>query len=199
MDQVVTGLTLFEFRMTYLLCHHAHLFTSNGGLGLIVHLFSNFFQEAHEVQKNQTQALQQRLRDLLRHDPVRTRRLTWHATQIISIAREKAVLALCKTTLIFTGYLYFLTAVRYGTLRGDGGLDRPVPLDGLPWSQDPDEVAEVEAWIQVGGPAAVGSIPDICDDGCFPTLKTSAIRTIQDLQPWELNKKFCKIIDSFPW
>ena len=163
-------------------------------------LFSNFFQEAQEIQRIQPQFLQQRLRDVLPQNPIRTRRLTWHAAQIVGIAHEKAVHALCKTTLVFTGYLYLLTTVRYGTLQGErSDSTTTVQLDRLPWSQDLHEVAEVETWIEMGGPAAVGLVSNICDGSCFPTLKANAVRTLQDLPTWELNRKFCKVIDAFPW
>ncbi|KEF62066.1 uncharacterized protein A1O9_00038 [Exophiala aquamarina CBS 119918] len=199
MKNPISASDLVHTHVTYLLCHHAHLFTSNSGLHLIVHLFSNFFQEAHEVQRKQTHALQQRLRNLLQRDPIRTRRLTWHAAQIVGIAHENAVHALCKTTLVFTGYLYLLTSVRYGNLQSNCDFDPPVQLDRLPWCQDSEEGAEVETWIEMGGPAAVGSVSNLCDKDCFQTLKANAIQTIQDLKTWQLNQKFCKIIDAFPW
>lgn len=152
-----------------------------------------------EVQKSRPQVLQQRLRELLQREPARTRKLIWHAAQIVGLARETSVHALCKTTYVFTGYLYILTAVRYGTLQDESKTGRTTRLDLLPWHQEHEEGNEVDDWIKNGGIAAVGQVDNICDANCFPILKSNAINTLREMHAWKLSEKFAKVIHAFPW
>lgn len=51
----------------------------------------------------------------------------------------------------------------------------------------------VVKWIEAGGPASSGSVPDIGAEGCVPAISTDAQEILKKLQCWGLAHKFTKV------
>lgn len=136
---------------------------------------------------------------LLNH-PRRTRKLLWHAAQIIAIANCYLVSAPCEILRIFMGYSFIMAFARYGTqLHRDvtswNDSTVIVQLDLL----NPSEVQRkaIMQWIDNGGPAGLASIENICSDACVSAVSQQAQAMMRRMRVWGLADKFGKILHHF--
>ena len=102
----------------------------------------------------------------LTHDPCKTRKLVWHAAQIIAVADEYVVSAPCEILRVSMGYLFIMAFARFGTHTHetvDVPEDEPVKLDNLRPTQSQQDA--MSRWIEYGGSASLASIDNLCSDG----------------------------------
>lgn len=52
-------------------------------------------------------------------------------------------------------------------------------------------------WISTGGPAGLGSVENVCSDGCVSPLSRDAQIIMQRLGYWVMDEKFSKILRIF--
>ena len=57
--------------------------------------------------------------------------------------------------------------------------------------------AAVTKWIEVGGPASIGSVKNIYSDGGLKAIGQEAQTMLRKMRFWGLAKKFIRILESF--
>lgn len=136
-----------------------------------------------------------KLRSIFARDVAAGRTLTWHAAQILAIANEYLVSAPCEIMRVFMGYVFIMAYSAYGPRTLAAERDHfavPVRLDLS--DQRPQQRQAIADWIRHGGLARVGSVGDICSDGCLTALSNDAQAMMQRLRCWGLAEKFTKIL-----
>lgn len=140
---------------------------------------------------------QMRLRSAFTQDAHKGRMLLWHAAQIVGIANEYLVSAPCEIMRVFMAYIFILAYSTYGPRFASSANDQvPLRLD-LPCHEHTSRRRSVADWVNTGGPAGLGSIKNVFDDGCVSNLSRDAQVIMQRLRCWGLAGKFCKILHVF--
>lgn len=179
-----------------LLCHYSHLYAANDVLDIIVYIVRNLISAASQ-QQDVVDVARERLKLTFASDPQTSRRLCWHAAQIVAITNEYLVSAPCEIMRVFMGYIFVVAYSAYGPIEpsSPGEDGQRVRLD-LP---DPrlSQRRDVMRWIQVGGPAGFGSVEDICAGNCVAALCRDAQSMMQKLQCWGLAERFTRMFQVF--
>lgn len=192
--------------MARLIYHYSHLYTTEDILDLVIFIVRNSattstFNPTNKQmppKSNDCEMAKSRLRYKLACDPRRTRKLVWHAAQIVAVADEYVVSAPCEILRVFMGYLFIMAFARYGTHAHemvDVQEFVPVKLDVPSPTQSQQE--GMSRWIEYGGAASLASIDNICSDRCVDTLNEQAQALLSKLRNWGLVDKFSKILDAF--
>ena len=138
-----------------------------------------------------------RLVATLSRDPQEARRLVYHAAQIAAVANDYLVSAPCEILRLFMGYTFLIVFAAYCPsgyrfqLRGAGAIQLDVPSHRIA------STADVDNWIAHGGPAAIGSVPNLFSDGGALAICRDAQAIMQRLKHWGLAEKFTKILQNF--
>lgn len=135
-----------------------------------------------------------RLSETFASDPQRSRRLLWHAGQIVAIANDYLVSAPCEIMRLFMGYIFIITFAKY--------CPRWPPVKGVTVHLDfsghtANQKTGVADWIQRGGTAKMGSSEDIFANGATLVIAQDAQAMLLRLRCWGLSEKFTKIVQSF--
>ncbi|KAF4498458.1 Vegetative incompatibility HET-E-1 [Fusarium agapanthi] len=175
-----------------LLCHYSHLCAANGVLDLILSIVRGLISTEPRVHDG-IKIARNRLKLTFARDPKTARRLCWHAAQIVAIANEYLVSAPCEIMRVFMGYIFIIAYSAYGdhTRSSPMEVTQSVRLDLH--DQNLSHRRVVVKWIEVGGPASSGSVPDIGTNGCVPAISTDAQEILKKLQCWGLAHKFTKV------
>ncbi|EWZ29228.1 hypothetical protein FOZG_17097 [Fusarium oxysporum Fo47] len=183
---------LTSYNIASLLCHYSHLCAANGVLDLILSIVRGLISMEPRVHDG-IKVARNRLKLTFAGDPKTARRLCWHAAQIVAIANEYLVSAPCEIMRVFMGYIFIIAYSAYGdhTRSSPIRVTQSVRLDLH--DQNLSHRRVVVKWIEVGGPASSGSVPDIGTDGCVPAISTDAQEILKKLQCWGLAHKFTKV------
>ncbi|KAF5574202.1 hypothetical protein FPCIR_13699 [Fusarium pseudocircinatum] len=183
---------LTSYNIASLLCHYSHLCAANGVLDLILSIVRGLISTEPRVHDG-IKVARNRLKLTFARDPKTARRLCWHAAQIVAIANEYLVSAPCEIMRVFMGYIFIIAYSAYGdhTRSSPMEVTQSVRLDLH--DQNLSHRRVVVKWIEVGGPASSGSVPDIGADGCVPAISTDAQEILKKLQCWGLAHKFTKV------
>ncbi|KAF5700769.1 hypothetical protein FGLOB1_10561 [Fusarium globosum] len=183
---------LTSYNIASLLCHYSHLCAANGVLDLILSIVRGLISTEPRVHDGIKMA-RNRLKLTFARDPKTARRLCWHAAQIVAIANEYLVSAPCEIMRVFMGYIFIIAYSAYGdhTRSSPMEVTQSVRLDLH--DQNLSHKRVVVRWIEVGGPASSGSVPDIGADGCIPAISSDAQEILKKLQCWGLAHKFTKV------
>ncbi|VTT68876.1 unnamed protein product, partial [Fusarium fujikuroi] len=183
---------LTSYNIASLLCHYSHLCAANGVLDLILSIVRGLISTEPRVHDGIKMA-RNRLKLTFARDPKTARRLCWHAAQIVAIANEYLVSAPCEIMRVFMGYIFIIAYSAYGdhTRSSPMEVTQSVRLDLH--DQNLSHRRVVVRWIEVGGPASSGSVPDIGADGCIPAISSDAQEILKKLQCWGLAHKFTKV------
>ena len=173
-------------------------------MDLVVYIFRNSSRKGIEPIKSELSKVKEHLRYVFVQNPMETRRLVYHAASIIGIARECTIFTPCETMRVFMGLAFLLAFNRFFPFH-QGVTNDPVDdtrssafkLDKLPWECKSDPSDRIAHWVECGGPASLGPVPNICDPQSFDVLKAFALKTIQDLRVWGLAGKFYRTMKSF--
>ncbi|KAF5579560.1 uncharacterized protein FSUBG_13596 [Fusarium subglutinans] len=185
---------LTSYNIASLLCHYSHLCAANGVLDLILSIVRGLISTEPRVHDG-IKVARNRLKLTFARDPKTARRLCWHAAQIVAIANEYLVSAPCEIMRVFMGYIFIIAYSAYGdhshTRSSTMEVTQSVRLDLH--DQNLSHRRVIVKWIEVGGPASTGSVPDIGTDGCVPAISTDAQEILKKLQCWGLAHKFTKV------
>ncbi|KAF5585063.1 heterokaryon incompatibility protein het-E-1 [Fusarium pseudoanthophilum] len=183
---------LTSYNIASLLCHYSHLCAANGVLDLILSIVRGLISTEARVHDG-LKVARNRLKLTFARDPKTARRLCWHAAQIVAIANEYLVSAPCEIMRVFMGYIFIIAYSAYGDHTRSSPIEvtQSVRLDLH--DQNLSHRRVVVKWIEVGGPASSGSVPDIGADGCVPAISTDAQEILKKLQCWGLAHKFTKV------
>lgn len=151
---------------------------------------------SHGPEKDKGVAIaRRRLSSTMKADKKRTRRLLWHAGQIVAVANEFLVSAPCEIMRLFMAYIFIVAYVKYSpsSLRSVDGIQVRLDIN----CRSMEQKKAIMQWIQTGGPAQIGSAEDIFADGSTGLITRDAQNIFQRLRSWGLAEKFAKILQSF--
>lgn len=136
-----------------------------------------------------------RLTTAMKADRKRTRRLLWHAGQIVAVANEFLVSAPCEIMRLFMAYIFILSYAKYCPPSSKAVHGIRVRLDLS--SRQTEQRKAISEWVQIGGPAQIGSAEDIYAKGATALITKDAQNIFQRLRTWGLAEKFAKILHCF--
>lgn len=147
------------------------------------------------------EAAKHRLTAKFTSDPSRTRKLVWHAAQILAVANQYLVSAPCEILRVFMGSIFLMAFAKYSGDPEYSGLGRDdfpyVKLDEIENTTKGSQSPLIHDWISHGGPAYITAIDDIY---CERFASHVSIRTqdlLQRIQYWGLSRKFIRILQIF--
>ncbi|KAF4334957.1 hypothetical protein FBEOM_11214 [Fusarium beomiforme] len=183
---------LTSYNIASLLCHYSHLCAANGVLDLILSIVRGLISSEPQRYTG-IDVARNRLKMTFAKDPKTARRLCWHAAQIVAIANEYLVSAPCEIMRVFMGYIFIIAYSTYGehSRAAPNEVAQGVRLDLH--DQNLSHRRVVVRWIEKGGPATVGSVPDVGVDGCIPAISNDAQEILKKLKCWGLAHKFTKV------
>jgi hypothetical protein len=180
-----------------LILHYSHLHAYGDLLDLLIYVVRSSVQSPPTDPVSIGSATQKLVAGL-GNNPQGSRRLAWHAAQIVATALKFLVPAPCEILRVFMGYTFLMAFAKHGPHGGcfpcQGTADK---LDGVSLDVTQATVKHkeaVERWIEHGGPAVVDPIGDICDIGAFSKIRQQALQTMGSLRHWGLAEKFTKIL-----
>lgn len=169
---------------------------------LVVYIVRNIAAAQHDQMNiHLIEAAKHRLTAKFTSDPSRTRKLVWHAAQILAVANQYLVSAPCEVLRVFMGSIFLMAFAKYG-----GNLDySEFGRDGFPCVRLDDienttkrcQSPLINDWISHGGPAYITGIDDIY---CETFANHVSFRTqdlLQRIQYWGLSRKFIRILQIF--
>lgn len=148
------------------------------------------------------QAAKHRLAAKFTSNPSRTRKLVWHAAQILAIANQYLVSAPCEILRVFMGSIFLMAFAKYSNndpyyseLEKD---DFPyVKLDEIENTTKGSQSPLISDWIQHGGPAYITGIDDIYCESFASHVSNRTQGLLQRIQYWGLSRKFVRILQIF--
>ena len=176
-----------------LLCHYSHMYAADDIMDMILYIVRKAVSQPSDSDKSVI-VVRRRLAAAMKGDRKRTRRLLWHAGQIVAVANEFLVSAPCEIMRLFMAYIFILAYSKHGPVSSKRSRDM-VRLDLS--SRQRQLQQEVEDWIQLGGPAQVGSALDVHAQGATALITGDAQAIFQRLRTWGLAEKFAKILQCF--
>ncbi|KAK9474158.1 fungal-specific transcription factor domain-containing protein [Dipodascopsis tothii] len=191
-------LDMIHLNMTCLIAHYSHLYTAREIMDLVITLAGSSASKRDDAVE--------RLQVIFALDPIHSRRLAWHAAQIIAIARQYVIKTPCETMRVFLAGLFLYTFARYFPVGKPQGKDTGVRLDrissirhNLPsphaspregLTSEPD----VESWFLWGGPAAFISLGDICGPDAPAQVIKIVMDTLRRMKSWGVGNKFTRVL-----
>ncbi|OAA56339.1 Transcription factor [Niveomyces insectorum RCEF 264] len=197
LQQPTSTADLISFNIASLVCHYSHLFTAHDMLDIVLYLVRSAASTGSKRGKG-IQVAERELQSAFARDPRQARRLVQHAAQIAAVAGDYLVSAPCEIMRVFMGYIFVIAFAKYFPR----GAALPYPdgaaaarLDILPHQLQSTDA--VNAWVENGGPASMGSVPDILADDAALAISCDARKMLQKLKCWGLAEKFTKILQIF--
>ncbi|KAL6799689.1 fungal-specific transcription factor domain-containing protein [Trichoderma sp. SZMC 28012] len=188
---------LISYNISGLLCNYSHLYAAEDIMDAIIYIVRHHISQDCSKSLYNVEVAQMRLRSAFTQDAQKGRMLLWHAAQIVGIANEYLVSAPCEIMRVFMAYIFILAYSTYGPRFASSANDQvPLRLD-LPCHENTSQKRSVTDWVGTGGPAGLGSIKNVFDDGCASHLSRDAQVLMQRLRCWGLAGKFCKILHVF--
>lgn len=207
MDQPTTVADLISYNIASLIGHYSHLYTAQDVLDIILYIVRNTVAHgAHRLRHHKgIQMAKRRLVATLSRDPQEARRLVYHAAQIVAVANDYLVSAPCEILRLFMGYTFLIVFAAYcpdgyrfqlpdtaaSGVPSSGAIQLDIPSHRIA------STADVDNWIAHGGPAAIGSVPNLFADGGALAICRDAQAIMQRLKNWGLAEKFTKILQNF--
>ena len=171
---------------------------------LVVYIVRNIAAAQHDQTNIQLiQAAKHRLAAKFTSDPSRTRKLVWHAAQILAIANQYLVSAPCEILRVFMGSIFLMAFAKYSNnndscYSGHEKDDLPyVKLDDIENTTKGCQSPLVSDWILHGGPAYITGIDDIYCETFASHVSNRTQDLLQRIQYWGLSRKFVRILQIF--
>lgn len=134
-------------------------------------------------------------------DPSRTRKLVWHAAQILAVANQYLVSAPCEILRVFMGSIFLMAFAKYSGDPGYYGLGRDdfpyVKLDDIENATEGSRSPLISDWISHGGPAYITGIDDISSKTFAIHVSIGTQDLLRRIQYWGLSRKFIRILQIF--
>lgn len=184
---------LVNFCSTQMIRHYSQLSLYTDVMDLITYIAREAASRSSPNSRTSLRWAQQKLIDQFAMDAPKSRQYIWHAGQMVRIARVHAAMAPCDNVRIFSAYLAIIAFAKYGpsSLR-DVDLVEPFQADAWPVCE-----TDVERWLQIGGPARIGSCHRI-QVGCSTDLiMQDAFQVLNRLENWGVAERFISILSHF--
>lgn len=194
---------LIHYNITSLICHYSHLYSADEAMDLVVHIFRTAASRGSAANHSLDSARSRLSAIFLKH-PQKARNLAWHAAQIIAVANEYLVSAPCEIMRVFMGYIFILAFIRFGPRPSDTSLTNrnslrhgqtPVRLDLA--NRVSGQKTAILSWIDAGGPATIGAVANIYDDGGLTAIAREAQTMLRKMRFWGLARIFMRILEGF--
>ncbi|GAD92017.1 conserved hypothetical protein [Paecilomyces variotii No. 5] len=196
-----TNKELIDYNIAQLIIHYCNLYSSEDVMDLVVYIVRNVAARDASADLQLIENAKQRLKTKLACDPCRSRRLIWHAAQILAIANQYLVSAPCEILRIFMGSIFLMAFAKYSgsPVDYDGGNEPNLPSIKLDEIDDMGgrESQLVTNWIQHGGPACITGVEDIYSEEFASHVSAQTQSLLQRIQYWGLSRKFVKILQIF--
>jgi hypothetical protein len=171
---------------------------------LVVYIVRNVAAAQHDQTNIQLiEAAKHRLTAKFSSDPSRTRKLVWHAAQILAIANQYLVSAPCEILRVFMGSIFLMAFAKYSN--NNNHYYSEYEKDGLPYAKldDVENTTKgcqnrlISDWIHHGGPAYITGIDDIYCKTFASHVSNRTQGLLQRIQYWGLSRKFVRILQIF--
>ncbi|KAL6882527.1 hypothetical protein HDV57DRAFT_521566 [Trichoderma longibrachiatum] len=184
---------LVNFCSTKMIRHYAQLCLSTDVMDTMTYIARAAASPSSPNSRTSLRWAQQKLIDHFAVDPPKSRQYIWHAGQIIRIAKIHAVFAPCDSLRIFSAYLAVIAFAKYGpsSLRDVEGVE-PFQADAWPVND-----VEVERWLQIGGPARIGSCHRIQVGCSTDQILQDSFQLLNSFENWGVVERFFKILGHF--
>lgn len=140
-------------------------------------------------------AAKRKLRESFGSDLRLTRKLVWHAAQIIGVADEYLVSAPCEILRVFMGCIFLIAFAKYSPAVWETGSASTVELDKI--SKEPGQTELVNSWIRNGGTATIVGA-DATNSSQFVAHITNHTQNLmRKVHFWGLSQKFSQILQIF--
>lgn len=141
-------------------------------------------------------AAKRQLRESFRSDLCLTRKLVWHAAQIIGVADEYLVSAPCEILRVFMGCIFLIAFAKYSpVVSGSNNSSNAVELDKI--SKETGQTGSVNAWIRHGGTATIVGA-EVTNSSEFVAHVTNHTQDLmRKVHFWGLSQKFSQILQIF--
>ncbi|KAH8820153.1 fungal-specific transcription factor domain-containing protein [Xylogone sp. PMI_703] len=189
---------LIDYNITQLITHYCNLYSAEDLMELVVFIVRNTTMRHTSSEFHHTDAAKRHLKARFSSDPCRTRRLIWHAAQIIAVANQYLVSAPCEILRIFMGCIFLMAFAKYGPGILDLDINnrrQPVKLDEIDELGSKNQV--VAEWISSGGPASIAGFDNIYNEEFATHISLRTQSLLQRIQFWGLSHKFIKILEIF--
>ncbi|EED20705.1 conserved hypothetical protein [Talaromyces stipitatus ATCC 10500] len=192
---------LIDNNISQLIVHYCNLYSSDDVMELVVYIVRNVATTSHNQTNIQLiEAAKHRLRAKFSNDASRTRKLVWHAAQILAIANQYLVSAPCEILRIFMGSIFLMAFSKYSTCPSYFELDK----NDLPYVKL-DEIQNtigcqtplISDWIRHGGPAYIADVDDIYSEKFSSHISIRTQALLQRIEYWGLSRKFVRILQIF--
>ncbi|KAK9367162.1 fungal-specific transcription factor domain-containing protein [Lipomyces kononenkoae] len=190
-------LDMVHMNMTCLIAHYSHLYTAREIMDLVIAL-------ARQRKADRLDAMH-RIQVIFTLDPVHSRKLAWHAAQIIGIARRYPIRTPCETMRVFLAGLFMYAFAKYfPPQRHQAGMSI-VKLDTLSWLNkypQSHRANDLEKWFLEGGRASMDYVEDIHaqvrvgETGASGAENVLAVvlATLRSMKSWGVAAKFCNVL-----
>jgi hypothetical protein len=96
---------------------------------------------------------------------------------------------------VFMGYIFLMSYAAYGDHRSASSKDDNQSFRLDLHDEGLSRRRAVVKWIEIGGSASTGSVQDIGDGHCIPTISRNAQEMLKKLSCWGLAQKFTRIFE----
>lgn len=172
---------------------------------LVVYIVRNVAAVKHDQTSIQLiETAKHRLTAKFTRDPSRTRKLVWHAAQILAIANQYLVSAPCEILRVFMGSIFLMAFAKYSNNNNshyyseheEDGLQY-VKLDDVENTTKGYQSRLISDWILHGGPAYISGIDDIYCEKFAGHVSNRTQDLLRRIQYWGLSRKFVRILQIF--
>lgn len=171
-------------------------------MDLVVYIVRNIAATQHDQRNTQLiEAAKHRLKAKFTGDPSRTRKLVWHAAQILAIANQYLVSAPCEILRVFMGSVFLMAFAKYSGVPdyydpNSSGLPC-VKLDEIEDATKKCHGPLISDWILHGGRAYITGIRDISCESFASHVSIRTQNLLQRIQYWGLSRRFIRILQIF--
>ncbi|KAF3006876.1 hypothetical protein E8E13_010932 [Curvularia kusanoi] len=191
--QPATTADLISYNITGLLCHYSHLYSAKDVLDYTLFIVRNTLERSSRSDENVKRA-EQKLRTVFTTDQKESRRLLWHAAQIVAIANEYLVSAPCEILRLFMAHVFIIAFAKYFPEPKNGSSQ--ISTTALDRYQSVESHA-IKNWVEFGGRVSIGTVLDLNSESAAVEVSQDAKAILQRLHCWGLAEKFIRILHSF--
>ncbi|KAK9390552.1 fungal-specific transcription factor domain-containing protein [Lipomyces mesembrius] len=191
-------LDMVHMNMTCLIAHYSHLYTAREIMDLVIAL-------ARHRKADRLDAMH-RIQVIFTLDPVHSRKLAWHAAQIIGIARRYPIRTPCETMRVFLAGLFLYAFAKYFPPQRIQSDATAVKLDTLSWlnkypQTQQTKTDDLEKWFLEGGRASMdyvedlyGRVGDTAGAQGAENVLAVVLATLRSMKSWGVAAKFCNVL-----
>lgn len=140
-------------------------------------------------------AAKRKLRESFGSDLCLTRKLVWHAAQIIGVADEYLVSAPCEILRVFMGCIFLIAFAKYSPVVSRTGSANTVELGKI--SKEPGQTELVNSWIRNGGTATIVGAEATNSNQFVAHITNHTQDLMRKVHVWGLSQKFSQILQIF--